>query len=315
MKRRVVAAAVSAIVACLVFALCGCTEPYNPDADMKEPTIDASALKEAGVLHVGVDASSYPFAGQASSRMSGLDVDLSAAIAQEMGLKVDFVDVGSDGVAALGGDEVDMVMHIEASTASGNCWTSDAYAPSVIALFSTDEAAGVPAKSDNPVIAAQTGSVSEYLITRQYGDEALHAEDDMKTAFEELANGAVQYVAADAVAGTYVSNSMGAGAHIVGMMQQPDNYCIGIASDNTELQLGVTQAISELQTKGMYEIIMLKWLGGQIDVSQMALTDSAKSEPKKVADEESNEADKAIAANAGTSANGTVGANAVSTDK
>ena len=97
MKKRVAAAVLTALVACLAFALCGCTEPYNPDAAKKAPTVDASALKEEGVLHVGVNASSYPLAGQANGKMSGLDVDVAAAIGQELGLRVEFVDVGRRG--------------------------------------------------------------------------------------------------------------------------------------------------------------------------------------------------------------------------
>ena len=144
MKKRVAAAVLTALVACLAFALCGCTEPYNPDAAKKAPTVDASALKEEGVLHVGVNASSYPLAGQANGKMSGLDVDVAAAIGQELGLRVEFVDVGEDGVKALGGDEVDMVMSVESDAAKGKCWVSPGYAPSGVSLFSMDESAALP---------------------------------------------------------------------------------------------------------------------------------------------------------------------------
>ena len=312
MKKRLVAAAVTAFVACLVCALCGCTGPYDPNESMKEPTVDGAALKEAGTLHVGVDASTYPFAGQSQSRMSGIDVDLSAAIAQELGLKVDFVDVGADGVEALSGDQVDMVMRVEESAADGKCWLSETYEPSVIALFSLDEKAGVPEKSDKPVIAVATGSKSESLVKRQYGDDAVYAVDDPKAAFEELKNNTVAYVAIDAVVGAFVSNELGTGAHLIGMMQQPDNYCMGIATENVELQTAVAEALSTLKANGTYDLIMVRWTGGPVDVSNAGLTDAAKSEPKKIAASKSNEADKAIAANA-DGKSGKVGANAVTT--
>ena len=201
MKKRVAAAVLTALVACLAFALCGCTEPYNPDAAKKAPTVDASALKEEGVLHVGVNASSYPLAGQANGKMSGLDVDVAAAIGQELGLRVEFVDVGEDGVKALGGDEVDMVMSVESDAAKGKCWVSPGYAPSGISLFSMDESAALPKKGGDAVIAAQTSSLSAWLVSRQFGEGALKAEDDLKTVFKQLADGEVPYVAADAVVG------------------------------------------------------------------------------------------------------------------
>ena len=58
MKKRLATAAIAAFAACLLFALCGCTEPYDSSASMKESAVEESALLEAGTLKVGVDASS-----------------------------------------------------------------------------------------------------------------------------------------------------------------------------------------------------------------------------------------------------------------
>ena len=76
MKKRFVAVAVSAMAAVLLVALCGCTGPYDPNASMKESTVEPEALHQPGTLVVGVDASSYPFAGQANGEISGIDVDI-----------------------------------------------------------------------------------------------------------------------------------------------------------------------------------------------------------------------------------------------
>ena len=278
MKKRVAAAVLTALVACLAFALCGCTEPYNPDAAKKAPTVDASALKEEGVLHVGVNASSYPLAGQANGKMSGLDVDVAAAIGQELGLRVEFVDVGEDGVKALGGDEVDMVMSVESDAAKGKCWVSPGYAPSGVSLFSMDESAALPKKGGDAVIAAQTSSLSAWLVSRQFGEGALKAEDDLKTVFKQLADGEVPYVAADAVVGAYVMNSEGIAGHIVGVMQVPDEYCIGIADGNDVLQAAVSDALTQLEGNGngMMSIIMMKWFGTPLSLSDVPQTDGAK---------------------------------------
>ncbi|MDO4891164.1 MAG: transporter substrate-binding domain-containing protein [Coriobacteriaceae bacterium] len=281
MKNRVAAALVAAFAACLVTALCGCTQAYDPNASMKDPTIEASALQNPGTLRVGVDASSYPFAGQSNGRMSGLDVDIAAALAQEMGLKVEYVDVGVDGLEALSGGDVDVVMGVEPSEADGACWTSDSYAPACIAMFSMKEGAKVPKKSKNPVIAAQTSSLSAWLVTRQYGNSALEADDELKTVFQDLDAGSVKYAAADAVVGSYVMNSLGIGGHIIGLMQQPDGYCVATASENTPLQLGITQALSTISGNGVLDVINTKWTGGTVDISAAALTESAQAEADK----------------------------------
>ena len=267
MKRSVAAVVLTALVACFAFALCACSEPYNPDASMKESTVDPAALKEAGVLHVGVNSESYPLAGQANGNMSGIDVDIASALAQEMGLKVAFVDVGADGVKALSGDEVDMVMGLESASAKGKCWTSDGYAPSCISLFSMDAEAKLPKRDDGQLVAAQTSSLSAWLVTRNLGEGALQAEDDVKAVFQQLSDGAVPYAAADAVVGLYVIGSMGIDGHLVGVMQDPDTYCIGIAEQNADLQTAVTEAMSSIQSNGIFDVILQKWTGGPVDLS------------------------------------------------
>ncbi|MDO4400246.1 MAG: transporter substrate-binding domain-containing protein [Coriobacteriia bacterium] len=280
MKKRVVAAIVSAMAACLMFALCGCTEAYNPDASMKEQTVDASATKNAGTMIVGVDASSYPFAGQSNGKMSGLEVDVAAALAQEMGLKVDFVDVGMDGLEALADGEVDVVMGVE-EDADTKAWKSEAYSPACICLYSMDEGAKVPKKGSDITIAAQTSSLSAWLVTRQYGNEALQAEDELKAVFQGLQDGTVPYVAADAVVGSYVLNSMGIDGHIIGLMQPEGGYCMAVSADNSALQVGLTEALSTIQGNGLMSIIMTKWTGCPVAISDVPMTAGAKAEAKR----------------------------------
>lgn len=285
MKRRLAAIAIAAFTVCMLLALCGCTEPYNPNASMKEPTVEADALQEPGTLRVGVNAESFPLSGQANGRMSGLEIDIAAAIAQEMGLKVEYVDVETSGADALSDGTVDILMGVESSNTPESCWTSDAYAPSCIAVFSLDEGASVPKKDKDPIIAAQTSSLSAWLITRQFGNNALYAEDELRAVFQDLQDGAVAYAAADAVVGSYVLTSMGIDGHIVALLQEVDGYCIGVPQKNTALQLAVTQALSTIGGNGVLKVINQKWTNGFVDVSKVKLTASAKAEAKKSSSE------------------------------
>lgn len=306
--RRPIAAAVFAFAACAMLALAGCTGAYDSDAHMKQQTIDSSALKDGQMLHVGVDASSYPLAGESNGRMSGLNVDIAAAIAQELGVKVEFVDVGSDGIEALSGDQVDMVMGIDASDAKDKCWVSDSYGPSCIALFSLDEQASIPEKSDSLTISAQTSSLSAWLVQKGYGDSALRAEDDLSAVFSDLSGENAQYAAADALVGAYMANKLGLDAHMVGLLQEADGYCIGVAKDNDSLQLAVTQALSAIQGNGVMGVIMTCWAGGTLDVSGLSVVKGSSDSSDK--EKRNAEAKKAISDNEGSSTR-SVGANAV----
>ena len=61
-------------------------------------------------------------------------------------------------------------------------------------------------------------------------------------------------------------------------MQVPDQYCIGIAEGNDVLQEAVAGALAKIEGNGngMMSIILTKWLGGPVDLSDVPQTDGAK---------------------------------------
>ena len=66
-------------------------------------------------LRVGVNANNAPLAGQPSSstKIVGIDVDMAAALADQLGLKLEVVDVSTDAAGALTSGKVDVVMGVE----------------------------------------------------------------------------------------------------------------------------------------------------------------------------------------------------------
>jgi polar amino acid transport system substrate-binding protein len=62
-----------------------------------QPPTRAEAFPD-GVMHVGLDASFAPFAVYGDDGFSGLDIDLARALADEMGVDVQFVNMGYDGL-------------------------------------------------------------------------------------------------------------------------------------------------------------------------------------------------------------------------
>ena len=92
--------ALAAALAALVLAWCvgfmsGCSSnSYTPEPS--EQKIDNSLLHTPGTLRVGVDASNAPYAAQSQGSIVGIDVDTAAALADELGLKLELVDVGTN---------------------------------------------------------------------------------------------------------------------------------------------------------------------------------------------------------------------------
>ncbi|MBQ9004599.1 MAG: transporter substrate-binding domain-containing protein, partial [Eggerthellaceae bacterium] len=270
MKRWKIVALTCMVVACMGLVLTGCQSgTYTPEA--KTQTIANSALGKAGTLRVGVNASSAPLAGQtsSSSRIVGIDADVAAYLADELGVKVEITDVGSDAAKALKEGNVDIVLGVDSSDNEADYWRSASYIQTGVALFGASNESSVPTTDSKPKIAAQASSKSSWRVTNLFGDDALVSQTDLKSAFEALANGSARYVAADAVIGTYVSFSNGYSDKIVALLQDPSGYCAAVATSNTDLQNAIGSAMSKMINGGMMGVIENKWLGSAIELDKV----------------------------------------------
>lgn len=263
--------------ACVTVALAGCSSQQSYTPSEKSPTISSPTIGKDGTLRVGVNTNNAPLAGQpsGSSKIVGIDVDIAAALADTLGLKLEIVDVGTDPEGALSDGKVDIVMGIDKSDTSVIFWKSDTYLPTAVALFSASSSTAVPGKTSNPKIAAQVSSKSAWAVTNEYGDDALTPTTDLKSAFSSLDSGQVQFVAADAVIGTYAAHSAGDTASIIALMQQPGGYCVGISDSNADLKQAVSNALSTITGNGVVSVIETKWLGTALDFSKTPLTSGA----------------------------------------
>lgn len=258
--------------------LSGCDNPFNKETyvpESKTATVASPTIGVDGTLRVGVNTTNPPLAGQ-SSKIVGIDVDIAASIADEWGLKLEVVDVGSDPLTSLQSGKIDIALGYDSSTASSNLAKTSNYLQKGMALFALDASASSTPASGS-VIAAQSSSMSAWTVVSQFEDCTLSSESDLKSAFKALSDGTANYVAADVLVGTYAAKSAGVDAHIVGMMQTPGGYCGVTISTNPELQQKLSSTLEQLQTNGILDLIETKWLGSTIDVSKVALTAGATS--------------------------------------
>ncbi len=278
MKRFKALACCCMVAACLAMVLSGCSAQQSYTPPEKSPTVTTPTIGKEGTLRVGVNSASAPLAGtpSTSSKIVGIDVDVAAALADSLGLKLEIVDVGTDPESALKEQKVDIVMGTKQTDEEVKFWKSEPYISTGVALFSTSSNTTVPTKSSDPKIAAQISSTSSWQVTNEFGDDALVSENDLKTAFADLTSGAAQYVAADTIIGTYVAYGGGIDAKIVALMQQPGGYCIGVSDTNTQLKQIISDSVASLTGSGIVSVIETKWLGAPVDIANVPLTDGAK---------------------------------------
>lgn len=283
MKRASVLVVSFVLALGMALALAGCSSGgYTPQT--KDQSVSNSALKSSGTLRVGVNASNAPYAAESSGSIIGIDVDIAAAMADQMGLKLELVDVGSSYDTAFTKENVDIVMGVVKENSA--YWKSDAYLSSGVALFSLTEGAQAPTSSGSFTVAAQSSSMSAWAVSDVYGDSCLKSSTDLQSAFESLKTGAVNYVAADSTIGEYLVHTSSMQAYPIALLQEPSSYSVAVTSTNTALQQAVSQALSTLRSGGVIDVIQSKWLGSQSSISSLKVIESTKQSSSSSSDNE-----------------------------
>lgn len=299
MRNRAIGIILAACMACALVMLTGCSsqEEYTPQ--LKDPQVSPPAIGQEGTLRVGVNTSKSPLAGKGSEKIIGIDVDVAAALADQLGLKLSIEDVGTNADKALEEGKVDIVMGQESVEEDASIWRSDQYLPTGVVLFAKEGSnAQVPTGAVTPKVAAQISSKSAWAVTNAFGEDALASTNDLASAFSDLSKGNVDYVASDAVIGMYAANLQNVPVEIVCLMDTASGYCVGVKSDDTELQDAIKTALEAIMNDGVVSVIEDKWLGKDV-----VLTDVPKVETKaQTADANGAEGD---------ATNTEVGANAV----
>lgn len=307
LKRFAACCAAAVCCAAMLLLATGCQqqqESYTPPE--ATPSVSKPVIAQEGVLRVGVNANNAPLAGQPSSstKIVGIDVDMAAALADQLGLKLEVVDVSTDAAGALTSGKVDVVMGVNKFD-SPSFWTSDTYLPTAVALFAQSSNSTVPANSASTKIAAQVSSNSAWAVTNEFDNSTITTTEDLKSAFSALESGKVQYVAADAVVGSYVSNNAGMDVHMVALMQQASGYCVGVLDGNTQLKQAVSNALSAMNSNGVSSVIQKKWLGTTMDLSGIKLTAGASDDEDDMSEvlNSANAAIGTLTGNTGSSTN------------
>lgn len=279
MKRRfsVLLAFMAAMV--LIGALCGCQQlgigaPHSMP-QKKTTQVSTPALAQEGILRVGVNAQNAPFSTEVDGRMVGIDIDMAAALATELGVSVECVDVGADGEKALANGTVDVIMGMEVTDTAASCWLSDPYLETAVALFATSNGAIMPTSDSKPSIEAQESSLSAWEVNNQFGKDSLKSVRDLKTAFEDLSGGNTMFVASDVVIGSYINRTTGSNAQIIGLLQTPSGYCVGVPAANNDLKMAIANAVDAIENNGVADVVQKKWIGAALDLDSYSLSDAA----------------------------------------
>lgn len=279
------------IAACLgVFAICGlsaCQIQTKTEVDSTlTPKLASSATIHEGVLTVGINASNSPYGGTNTDKETvGLDVDVAAALAQELGLKLQIVDVSSSGRNALTNKQVDVSLGLMKSGTSDKVSYSDSYisdGPSLYCLSknkpnSVESVASETAAGKAKVL-VQADTTAAMKAQESIGVDKIVAKSTMQATFDALESGEQKYLVADAAIGDYFARNYEDVVRVgfLGADCVTPMYAVTL-SQNSALSSGINTAMKTINSNGTMRVVVAKWLGtdgqtllpGKIDLSKL----------------------------------------------
>jgi ABC-type amino acid transport substrate-binding protein len=261
MKKRL-----TLILTCLimVFILGSCGSAS--DKDKKEDT-KLDDVKSAGVMKVGMCPEYPPFETiNKDGDIEGFDADLAKAIAEEIGVKVEFVNTPYEGlIAGLTNGDFDIIMSgmspREADQADKSLNVSESYYLVKEVVMTKDPSIKTKEDLKGKKVGSHVGSTSEYAVNNLIEDgitcESMpynrHSE-----AFADLQNGNLD---AQVVENTWAKEKVKDGDGI--MIMDGSIYDIEIAAivapGNASLRDAFDESFKTIKDSGKYDEIVAKW--------------------------------------------------------
>lgn len=225
-------------------------------------------IRRRGTLRVGLDASFPPFETiDAGGQIVGLDVDIARAIATNLGVELELVNIGFDGLYdALLARRVDLVI---SGLPYDPRWTQDvAYTRN---YFNAGQL--LVTRADESSV-SRVADVAGHAVAIEWGSqadmEARHLEQELQEvtllryatadeALEALLKGEADAAVVDAVSGV---SAFPRGLKIVAYLTD-EWYAAAVHIESRELLEAVNQSLTHLEESGEMAKMQAHWLHGQ----------------------------------------------------
>ncbi len=276
----IVAVAAAVLV---LFAACGGDEEEAEDTPTGSATSAAEVAElQDGVLQVGSDISYAPieFFEEGTQNAQGLDVDLADALAEELGVRAEFINTGFDGIiGALNVSRFDVL--ISAMTVTEERQKEIDFIPYFAAGTDILVAEGNP--KNIKTIEDLSGLTAGVQIGTIQVDQLKAANDTLKAAgkpeisvltfdqnplaVEQLRTGRADAVIADSPVVANEARLSDGKLEALGLAVEAAPYGIGVRKGSTQLKAAIEGALQKLIANGKYKAILIEWglEGGAID--------------------------------------------------
>ncbi|MFV0464557.1 MAG: ABC transporter substrate-binding protein [Lachnospiraceae bacterium] len=231
-------------------------------------------IKE-GVLMVGVEVGYPPmeYFAEDGSTMTGFDIEMAKAIAEKMGLEVEFVDTAWDGIfAGVDADKYDCIIssvsitdeRIEAFN------MSDPYVANrqVLVVPQDSEITSIDTLSGHSVAVQAETTADNYMRENQetLGVTDLYEYDKILNCFDDLKSGRADSVLVDSVVAAYYLGEDASDYKTVWENDDVEPLGICMKKGNDALLTEMNKIIAELMQDGTLDTISTTYFGDNSNV-------------------------------------------------
>ncbi len=231
----------------------------------------SDAGEETAVLKVVTEATFAPFESteDGDDTIIGFDPDMMAAIAEDQGLELEWVNMEFDSlIPALQSDQGDIIcagMNKLAGDRAEKVDFGDTYFESDLMLLVTSDSdlTGIDAVTSDMKLASQIGTTGGDMV-QEMKDEGKIADgvvlNQWTDCYLQLQNGEVQGVIVDKPVGEAYLNNHGDIAKFVGeSFGEHEEFAFAVQKGNTELLEKLNTGLANIKANGKYDELVAKW--------------------------------------------------------
>lgn len=249
----------------MLIILCGCSSRTNEKVDL------LSKIQEKGVIKIGTEGTYSPNSyHDENGELVGFDVEVGKAIADKLGVKVEFVESEWDSLfAAMDAGRIDIIVNeVEYSDERAEKYDfSDPYTYVHGALLVSNDNEIIQSFEDlEGMKAAQNLTSSWGILAESYGAE-LVGVNAMDQSIELLkTNRADATLNAETAFSDYLRKHPNEPVKIIALTEETASSVIPVKKGNERLLEEINKAIAELKESGELKAISEKYFG--IDVTK-----------------------------------------------
>jgi polar amino acid transport system substrate-binding protein len=232
-------------------------------ASTSTPKLSPPVLVRPGVLRAVVDLSYPPFAGTVQGQKVGLDVDVAAAIADQLGLKLELINgTPAAGAVRVKAGTADLVLG--GLTVDGAVASQIAFAGSYVsdgpAVFASSDATATMGGLASERIAVQKGSGAYWALLDEYGETPLVEMPTLLDALKAVGSGKAEVAAGDALVGSYMIRSLPS-LRYLGQIGTAYPVGVGVSASKPKMESEVRGILDRLAEQGVLATLRRKWAG------------------------------------------------------